>query len=121
MKELARAVAAAAALALCVGSAQAAVFEGSGNRFYEHCQASAHPFFQGLCSGYIQGVLDRGGVLGPPDVCMPDGVTAGQAKDVVSRFLQTHPEVRHAHRLGLVMRALREAWPCLKPETAGGR
>lgn len=119
-RKLARAAAAAVLLVLGAGDA-GAVFEEKGNKFYEHCQASAHPFFQGLCSGYIQGVADRGGVLAPPDACMPVGVTAGQAKDVVTRFLETHPEVRHAHRLGLVLRALREAWPCPKPTTAGGR
>jgi Rap1a immunity proteins len=44
--------------------------------------------------------------------CEPPGVTAGQVKDVVVRYLEKHPESRHAVGASLVLAALYEAFPC---------
>src|SRR5262249_12120537 len=86
-----------------------------GNQLYAKCTSSS-PVEQALCTGYIQGVFDAGdgawtmlriwqqqGVKLSPEVtisefrwCAPERMTAGQATDVVTQFLRSMPDVRHA-------------------------
>jgi hypothetical protein len=44
-------------------------------------------------------------------VCIP-AVLAGQARDVVVKYLQENPAHRHEAGATLVMEALHDAWPC---------
>jgi hypothetical protein len=75
----------------------------------------------GICAAYIAGVSDAisagqgAGALprrGKGCPSLPVGARTEQAVDVVVRWLQAHPEVRHLGAAGLVWGALSEAWPC---------
>lgn len=71
------------------------------------------------CTAYIIGVSDaydwlRGGESGGQG-CTPPEVTAGQAEEVVMRFLKEHPEARHENAAGIVMLAIHNAWCPQKP------
>jgi hypothetical protein len=45
--------------------------------------------------------------------CLPiEGVTAGQAIRIVTKYLNAHPERLHRDAHILVVEALREAFPC---------
>jgi hypothetical protein len=91
----------------------------TGNDLLGYCtDASTRAY----CMYYVEGVWDaisnaqgigtlpsRGkGCISFPTV----GVNSGQVVDVVTRWLQAHPEVRHLAAGGLVWGALTEAWPC---------
>lgn len=57
--------------------------------------------------GYIAGVLDA-----REDVCVPVGVTVGQATAVVQQMLDGNPQFRHFSAAAIVIVATRRAWPC---------
>jgi hypothetical protein len=59
--------------------------------------------------GYVQGVID---VFVRTQVCPPRNITAGQAQDVVKRYLENHPEKRHFSADSLVINAVAQVWPC---------
>ena len=85
----------------------------SGNALYEYC-TSKSPFDNGLCTGYIEGISDALGasaILGST-VCVPSGVTVQQITDIVGRYLQGNPHLRHYAANGLVAAALNDAFPC---------
>jgi hypothetical protein len=74
-----------------------------------------------LCTGYIGGVVDGFRVYPPGDncksvaasfYCVPESVTQGQIKDVIVDYLKNHPATRHDPSLGLIVSALKAAWPC---------
>ena len=44
--------------------------------------------------------------------CPPDGVTFGQTRDIVVRFLEQNPAKRHDDFVVLVLEALQLAFPC---------
>jgi hypothetical protein len=50
-------------------------------------------------------------VSGAAVFCIP-AVVAGQARDVVVKYLQENPAHRHEAGATLVMEALHDAWPC---------
>jgi hypothetical protein len=63
------------------------------------------------CLGYIIGAYDA--VTDTMNgICVPRGVKSGQVRDLVVRFLRTHPEQRHLPGWELVNNALVNAWPC---------
>ncbi len=73
-----------------------------------------------MCAAYVQGAADAAefydsllGLAGQGRVsCPPEGVTYEQLLRVVRKFLQDHPERLHENRTGLVVAALRTAFPC---------
>jgi len=79
----------------------------TGNTFFDYCSAREDSLSAGLCLGYIQGVLESS-----TSTCIIPGVTFGQLKDVVVRFLRTNPQNRHNQASLLVEEAIQEAWPC---------
>jgi Rap1a immunity proteins len=64
----------------------------------------------GTCVGYIWGVA--GALEGSPAFCLSNGVQQNQVVDVVKRWLDEHPEVRHYSASSLVAKALKEKFPC---------
>ena len=44
--------------------------------------------------------------------CLPEGVTVEQAKDVVCKYLDSHPENRNLSGGSLVAISLKAVWPC---------
>ncbi len=120
--------AAAAALVLYVQSAQAADF--TGNAFLE--LESTNPFAaSAMVRGFLMGWQGSHFVSkmvlevepgGPSilvrhqrnDLCIPDGVTVGQATDVVVKAMREDPAKRHQDAGILMWSAIRKAWPCPK-------
>jgi hypothetical protein len=120
MKGLARRAAAAIVLVLGAGEAGAAVKDTNGNQLYADCTGDL--VGQAVCVGYVRGVYDRDRWSDASSyICAVDGVTTGQLVDVVVQYLKAHPEKRDFRAGGLVLFALRDAWPCPKPSTAGRR
>jgi hypothetical protein len=44
--------------------------------------------------------------------CFPKGVEGPQIVDVIKRWLDEHPEVRHYSASSLIAEALKEKFPC---------
>jgi hypothetical protein len=83
----------------------------TGNKLYSDCMEES-PLF---CLGYIDGVsdaLDMAREGNSRAQCVPVGVTAGQVKDVVVRYLYAHPESRNLEGGYLVVAAIGGAWNC---------
>lgn len=96
--------------------------DATGNDLQGYC-TDARPGADGFCFGYIIGAIDglisgvrhTGTGATPADVlgiCIPNGVTKGQIRDVVLAFLTDHPEKRHEVAPVLVRGALAAAFPC---------
>jgi Rap1a immunity proteins len=111
---LAAAVATAVTLACLPASAQEVSRFYSGNDLWSLCSGNSG-IQSGLCMGYVRGIADAM-MVQPPGVagrraCFPEQVTAEQARDVVKRYLEQHPEVRHYSAASLAAEALAEAFP----------
>ncbi len=91
-------------------------FEG-GFKLLEYCSAPEATYRDGLCLGYTLGVHDSQSSLvalgiSKPLYCMPTGVTAGQLRLVVKKWLQENPKDLHSAAGALVFAAFIEAFPC---------
>jgi len=69
------------------------------------------------CHGYIMGVSDTHSTFVEwkyiePFWCSPDGVTTGQEKAVVVKYLKENPQKLHLTASSLVMTALNATFPC---------
>lgn len=97
----------------------------SGNDLYSKCTTSIMNDVQ--CMGYVEGVSDAvaletsiGGDLFGWTACIPAEATASQVRDVVVKYLKSHPELRHLGAPSLVASAIGEAFPCRqRPATRG--
>jgi Rap1a immunity proteins len=92
---------------LAAGTAQARFYDG--NDLHGYCTEGAG-FYDGICLGYIAAAADalsRNGL-----VCIPEGATLGQAREIVVRRLRDHPESRHHDAYALARTALLLAWRC---------
>ena len=101
----------------------------TGNRLYDECSGKEElPAV--LCMSYVRGAVDlfgqlqgdvtqtSTGTLAPMwalhYICVPKRATDEQAKDVVLKYLQSHPEERADRASSLIIRALIAAWGCPK-------
>jgi hypothetical protein len=77
-------------------------------------ESSAPPNYlnAGLCLGFIDGVFSTVAPIIP--LCSYDGATGQQVKDIVVQYLYAHPAERHLQANLLVLRAVKEAFPCSK-------
>lgn len=64
------------------------------------------------CLGFIAAVVDLHAVTRQTIFCVPQQVQHGQLYEVVKKHGRDHPEVLHQPYLGLVLDALRTAFPC---------
>jgi len=123
------------ALGLCVGFSGPAFAETvSGNELLSACEAQDDLAQTGFCVGYLIGTIEglRLGTSLPflatmQDAPLSDKIAAGetvfgacippeanynQHKDIAVAYMKTHPETRHEAARGLILTALREAFPC---------
>jgi hypothetical protein len=84
----------------------------TGNELYEF-------FRKGRDSAltYVAGVTDtidaiKTEVPERVDWCVPKNAALHQYGDVVEKYLREHPQHRHFSASSLIMKALREAFPC---------
>ncbi len=101
----------------------------TGNELFRECTASRSDatYYQSYasCTGFIIGVVDGAemsgfiiSALGEMDddpirmVCVPDGVEAGQVREIVVQHLRANPADRHKPASGQIISAVRAAYPC---------
>jgi hypothetical protein len=90
----------------------------SGNELREYCTGKDNQ----ACFGFILGTLDYNDLLqalSPPEgmrLCVPTGVTVGQLRDVVNKYMGQHPENAHHAATMTVINAVTTAWPCATPK-----
>lgn len=83
-----------------------------GNSLHENCQASDdYKWF--LCIAYIKGTIDASNTFAKL-ACIPPNATAGQLRDIVSKWLRENPEYRSSKAATLVLAAIKEAFPTTK-------
>ncbi|MEA9426253.1 Rap1a/Tai family immunity protein [Aeromonas caviae] len=82
-----------------------------GNALFNACSNGDGYFKEGQCLGYVTGVFDS---YEDTYICAPNHVTAGQAKDIVVKYLAEHPGKRHEPAAFLVGLALMDVFPCKK-------
>ena len=85
----------------------------SGNTMKATCHSESLAN-QGICLGFataIAGVLDDQSIQGWR-ACIPSGVTRGQLRDVMVKFLDDRPEALHFSAESLAAHAFEIAFPC---------
>lgn len=100
----------------------------TGNTLLEKC-TSNNVAYNTVCTAYISGVT-HGALelvffldevlpeqkkiweLSPGKFCLPTNSTRGQVKDVVVKYLQDNPKYRDAPASYLILKAIKQAWPC---------
>lgn len=112
---------------LMAGNAQAF----TANELEEYCSKDDVGWENGVCLGYMRGVMDYhvyfGGIhifllkdgdfqAGTPILsgCVPPTVTVEQTRKVFMKFAKEFPERLHEHPFGLLRGAILKAWPCEK-------
>lgn len=83
-----------------------------GNTLFRACEGGAGSFRDGVCVGFVFGVVDMHNAAGLKMFCVPEGVTGGQLKDIAKKYLAEHPGERHLPASFLVIKALKETFPC---------
>lgn len=88
-----------------------------GNHLLEMCREGAvgDGYFQGgYCIGYTASVADVLGqyLINGYSACIPSEATYGQISEVVLKYLNDNPQMRHYNAHGLAAIALSEAFPC---------
>jgi hypothetical protein len=74
------------------------------------------------CAGYISASMDSMSIIGTADpgtafgICPPAGVSVGMGRQVFINWAQKHSDDWSLMRYLGVLYALREAWPCAKPQ-----
>ncbi|MFI4975526.1 MAG: Rap1a/Tai family immunity protein [Caulobacterales bacterium] len=91
----------------------------SGETLWADCGRTAQGPPPEACWIYVAGVSD--GVLSASGArqrpyCLDDQVQAGQLADIVRRYLAAHAEARRKAAAGLVVEALKQAFPCATGE-----
>lgn len=104
---------------ICSASIAQSKDSSSGDRLYAVCGNSGNAFDQGLCDGFIGGVLagvqaDHGLAGRTSAICTRPSVTNGQIIAVVTQFLQENPDIRDQDAGGIALVALARAFPCPK-------
>jgi uncharacterized protein YoaH (UPF0181 family) len=112
-------------------------WKGDGNSLLQSCDlyvqaADGKPISSGdavqgsFCTGYLTGILDfditlshlendKSGSKGViRHICVPDGVSTGQAVRIVVKWLRNNPERLHYPASVLALAGLRDAFPCSK-------
>ncbi len=87
----------------------------SGNELKESCHSEGQ-YGRGACLGFtsaVAGIVDTETIYGWR-ACIPDGVTRGQLRDIMVKFLDDHPEKLHHSAASLAARAYEEVFPCPK-------
>jgi len=101
---------------MCYAQAQilGEYFNGGQLQSYLRSQNEQH---RAAAMGYVAGVLDLHVVMvsghsAPPLFCRPNGVSRQEARDIVKRYIEKHPESRQVFAADVITRALGEAFPC---------
>ena len=96
----------AVAITLCFFASAQAQAKTDGNILMQICvEERACDFFM---SGLVTGLMP----LANAAKCMPDGVTIGQAKDTLLKYIKSNPSKRHMHISALFDYAMEEAFGC---------
>ncbi|WP_292632066.1 MULTISPECIES: Rap1a/Tai family immunity protein [unclassified Novosphingobium] len=85
----------------------------SGEQLHETCSATV-PVDRAMCLSYVIGVLDGFRALDRPPKT-PLDATAGEVRDVVTRYLADHPEQRTLQGRDVIRAAIVAQWPKLQP------
>jgi hypothetical protein len=108
-----------ARLALAAPSAEAAGGGFTGDHLLTACKAFAentpykgHPMSPRVCVGVIYMAYDAARMMEEPWRSCPPGVSTIQAARVLTRYLETHPNMLHLEVKDWAYYALRDAWPC---------
>jgi hypothetical protein len=89
-----------------------------GNKLLQHCTGDSTNYM--VCQGYIMGVVDTTNTWeavdqANPEYCLPQGITLPQLVQVSVAGLQASSTVLGEEASGLVIIALRAAFPCEAP------
>jgi hypothetical protein len=118
--EMKRAACIAIALLLSLQrtAAAEAVFQ-TGNDLLSYCRVPREKESVSLafCTGYVIGAADQISAFqsikgATREICMPEGATISQLRDVVVRYLENNPDARHYAAGSSVLVALHAAFPC---------
>jgi hypothetical protein len=96
----------------------------SGAYWLRQC-TSPEAYGQIECANYVRALVEydelRGTSLGQKRfICVQKGVTIGQSRDVVVKYLRTTPQDLHLPFVLLAHRALEVAFPCAGDADRGG-
>ena len=87
-----------------------------GNTLHTRCNSPEDVYDKASCLWFVIGVADA---IGGPNkgyqgrtFCHPSSVLTGQLRDVVKKWLNENPQLRHFTAVSLTAKALSEAFPC---------
>ena len=102
------------------GNISASAASLSGNKVLKICK-DPDQVPKGICIGYVNGasegltmLLSLTSAKKMGRICIPNGVTNGQKKDIFIKYLENNPKDRHMIPFVLFAAAMREAYPCPK-------
>lgn len=96
---------------IALGFCQPALAYKSGYELLAQCSNKNNLFDLGQCYGFIIGTLEAGN--DGRTFCIPSrGTTNGQIYDIVTRYLNAHPEQLQTFAATLVMVAVGTYFPC---------
>jgi hypothetical protein len=98
-----------ALVAISIAPQQGFAASATGNALHEWC-SNGNP----MAIAFVTGAKDMAALVAPEPgyFCIPKGVTNGQIKDVVCKWLEDSPAERHKPAAYLTITALGQTWAC---------
>jgi Rap1a immunity proteins len=96
------------ALAGMLAVTPVAAQDHTGETLYGACQSEV------WCNAFAVGIM-AAGPWSPVAIalsCMPREASANQLRDVIMKYLQDNPELRHHYFADVITMAIYDAWPC---------
>lgn len=118
MKALSSGMLLAAFVSTAAVAQQGKVDTSSGNNMLPSCKMAIDgqgpmDVWAAHCSGVIAALTYVSPALSDDErFCPPQGYSVLQARRIVVRYMETHPEDLHTNYIVLALRALQRAWPC---------
>jgi len=94
-----------------VGRVAADGYFVDGNALHEMCERFPVQI-SGFAIGYLDAMSLRDEAGSVTTICVPVGVKAIQARDVLCAYLRNNPQHRHWQGAYLALSSFQEAWPC---------
>jgi hypothetical protein len=97
------------AAALMISAMNVNAWFFTGDDIQSMCNQPPEGAGSSVCLGYIAGVVDA---LGGTHFCLSKGVTVGQLRAIVKKYIDNNLERLHLDATVLTTLALKESFPC---------
>ncbi|MCZ6906071.1 MAG: Rap1a/Tai family immunity protein [Deltaproteobacteria bacterium] len=92
----------------------------NGSNLYSLCSEGSRDFKIGVCTGYVAAIVDllwSKNTIEGLRACLPEALSAGQARDMVKKWIEDRPALGQLKASLVVVKVMAGAFPCDQTES----